>query len=71
MAMRHTARLDEWLLLIRGEFSEVPHLRLSVAQAARRWNLDSVDMGLILEIFTGLGFLCRSSDGSYFRPPPA
>ncbi len=63
-------RLDHWLQLIRGEFQEVPDLRVTLDQAAVLWNLEPRDLELILDTFVDVGFLRRSPDGSYFQPPP-
>lgn len=63
-------RLDHWLQLIRGEFQEVPDLRVTLEQAAVLWNLEPRDLEVLLETFVDVGFLRRSPDGSYFRPQP-
>jgi len=67
-AMLHTTRLDDWSQIIRVEFQALPHLRLDVTQAARRWELDVRDTELILESLVDCGLLRRSLDGSYCRP---
>ena len=68
--MPFRSRLDEWLQLIRGEFQEVPDLRVTLEQAQGRWNLEPRDLKLMLEAFVDVGFLRRSADGSYFHPQP-
>ncbi len=52
---------------IRGEFMEMPGLRLTVAQAQR---LCGVDHGLckaVLEALVDAKFLCVKADGTYAR----
>ncbi len=61
-------RLDHWLQLIRGEFQEVPDLRVTLEQAEVLWSLEPRDLELILETFVDVGFLRRVSDGAYFHP---
>ncbi len=63
-------QLDDWLQLIRGEFQEVPDLRVTLEQAAGLWNLEPRELELLLETFVDVGFLRRSSNGSYFQPQP-
>ncbi len=63
-------RLDHWLQLIRGEFQEVPDLRVTLEQAAVLWKLEPRDLELILDTFVDVGFLRRSPAGSYFQPQP-
>ncbi len=49
-------RLDHWLQLIRGEFQEVPDLRVTLEQAEVLWSLEPRDLELILETFVDVGF---------------
>lgn len=52
---------------VRGEFMEMPGLRLAPVQAAR---LLAIDPRLSESILNGLvadGFLCRTRDGAYLR----
>ncbi len=68
--MCFSTRLDDWLSLIRGEFEEVPDLRVTLQQATLQWNLELRDLEVIMETFVDVGFLRRTSDGSYFHPRP-
>jgi hypothetical protein len=52
--------------LIRAEYAEMPGLCLTLAQAARLWNVDRDTCLAMLESLTREGFLYRSRD-SYFR----
>ena len=56
---------------IRGEFLEMPGLRLTCAQAQRLWGLDVQTCALVLEQLVDVQFLIRASDGRYMRPGDA
>ncbi len=68
--MPFRTRLDGGLQLIRSEFQEVPGLRVTLERATVLWPLETRDLELILETFVDVGFLRRTSDGSYFHPQP-
>jgi hypothetical protein len=55
-------------MLIRayGEYREMPGLQLTLAQAARLWNVDRVQAARILETLVDAAFLCRRRD-AYVR----
>ena len=50
---------------VRGEFLEMPGLRLTSGQAARLWSLDHGTSQRILDGLTTAGFLWRNSNGAY------
>jgi len=52
---------------IRGEFCEMPGLRLSLAQACRLWSLDEATCREALSQLVQTGFLCRRADGGFCR----
>jgi hypothetical protein len=52
---------------IRGEFMEMPGLRLTSAQAARLWALDRQLSQHLLDTLTSNGFLARTREGRYLR----
>jgi hypothetical protein len=52
------------LTRIRGEFLEMPGLRLTSAQAARLWAVDPRTSAWILDGLTTAGFL-RNREGAY------
>lgn len=58
---------DEILRRIRGEFLEMPGLRLTCAQAVRLWTLDAPLCVELLESLTRERFLQRRDDGTYAR----
>jgi hypothetical protein len=50
---------------IRGEFLEMPGLRLTSAQARRLWGLDTDTCDRALEVLIADHFLIRTRDGQY------
>lgn len=52
---------------IRGEYSEMPGLRLSPSQAARLWSVDCVAGTDMLDALVRSGFLRRDRNGMYAR----
>lgn len=63
------APVDRALLLarIRGEYLEMPGLKLTSAQARRLWGLDASECDSLLEQLVRLRFLTRAPDGGYRR----
>jgi hypothetical protein len=59
--------IDQVLDRIRGEFLEMPGLRLTRAQAQRLWGLDEQLCTSLLERLIKDRFLCRRADGMYVR----
>jgi DNA-binding MarR family transcriptional regulator len=58
---------DEMLRRIRGEYLEMPGLRLLPEQARRLWGLDPQTCSHLLQALVDRGFLCRRADGTYGR----
>jgi hypothetical protein len=54
---------------VRGEFLEMPGLRLKIEQAQRLWNLDRASCELLLTALVEANFLRRYSDQAYGLPP--
>ena len=52
---------------IRAEYSEMPGLNLTPAQAQRLWGLDRESCEALLNDLLGSGFLARTRDGSFVR----
>jgi Fic family protein len=68
-------KTDPVLQRIRGEYLEMPGLRLTVKQACRFWSLDEQTCARLLEQLVAAGFLARIgqdgyelSDGTRRRP---
>lgn len=52
---------------IRGEYKEMPGLRLSPRQASRLWSIDSGVCETMLDALVSSGFLRRDRNGLYAR----
>jgi hypothetical protein len=50
---------------VRGEFREMPGMRLSFDQAVRLWALDRRTCQVVLERLLAVGFLERDNEGQY------
>ena len=68
---------DDVFRQIRGEYTEMPGLRVTQPQAQRLWGLDEATCRLALDSLVGAGFLRRTDAGHYVRltegpasPPP-
>ena len=55
---------------VRGEFLEMPGLRLTPAQAARVWTLDPPVCQQVLNSLVGSSFLKWTADGKVVRADP-
>jgi len=58
---------NDWITRIRGEYLEMPGLRLTLAQAGRFWSLDQGACARVLDALVASGFLMRSPEGLYGR----
>lgn len=58
---------DEVLQRVRGEFLEMPGLRLTEPQARRLWNLDAAACEELLRALVDAKFLFRTRDGAFMR----
>jgi hypothetical protein len=70
--MTHTSPLltdsdDTLRHRIRGEFVEMPGLRLTRDQAARLWHLDPILVTALLRELVDANFLAHTADGAYRR----
>jgi hypothetical protein len=52
---------------IRGEFLEMPGLRLTPEQAQRLWRLDPMACDAVLGALVDARFLARTRDGAFVR----
>ena len=57
--------VDATLRRIRGEFLEMPGLRLTPAQAQRLWNLDALVCESVFKAMVDARFLVRTADGAF------
>ena len=65
--MRRVSRPQFELLAprIRGEYREMPGLRLTLDQACRLWQVDVHTCEMLLDHLVGEGFLCKTNSGFY------
>ena len=54
---------------VRGEFREMPGLRLTFAQACRLWQFDPTTCGVVLEQLIRDGVLLQTRQGHYVAAP--
>jgi hypothetical protein len=59
--------MQEVVRRIRGEFLEMPGLRLTPEQARRLWRLDETACDAILGALVDARFLARTRDGAFVR----
>lgn len=52
---------------LRGEFLEMPGLRLTLKQAQRLWGIDAARSRMLLEALVAERFLSITQDGCYQR----
>jgi hypothetical protein len=60
-------RVQEVVERIRGEFLEMPGLRLTLAQAGRMWRLDEGACEAVLVALVDSRFLAKTRDGAFIR----
>jgi hypothetical protein len=66
--MTETSRsIQEVVRRIRGEFLEMPGLRLTPEQARRLWRLDETACDAVLDALVDARFLARTRDGAFVR----
>jgi hypothetical protein len=58
---------DEVLRRVKGEFLEMPGLRLTTPQARRLWGLDAALCDALLGALVDANFLFRTRDGAFMR----
>jgi hypothetical protein len=57
--------LESLVARIRGEYHEMPGLRLTFAQACRLWQVDALTCETLLEQLVREAFLYRTDNGAY------
>jgi hypothetical protein len=60
-------RVQEVAQRIRGEFLEMPGLRLTLDQARRLWRLDEHACEAVLGALVDARFLAKTRDGAFIR----
>jgi len=61
---------EDMLRRVRGEFLEMPGLRLTEAQARRLWALEPALCSALLGALVEARFLFRTRDGAFMRVEP-
>lgn len=67
MTLEPLRATDEALSRVRGEFLEMPGLRLTAPQARRLWGLDAASCATLLDALVSTNFLYRTRDGAFMR----
>jgi hypothetical protein len=67
MSVPRAQATDDVLRRVKGEFLEMPGLRLTVAQACRLWGLDVASCNALLGELIDANFLFRTRDGAFMR----
>jgi len=60
-------RIDDVLQRIQGEYSEMPGLRLTAAQAQRLWGLERAVCDELLGALVDAKFLSQTRDGAFIK----
>ena len=58
---------DPLLARVRGEYLEMPGLRLTIDQARRLWGLDAAACSALLGALIDAKFLFKTRDGAFMR----
>jgi hypothetical protein len=56
-----------WSQVLRGEFLEIPNLRLTRTQVEQLWGLDGATCDAVIIALMGAGFLEQTQAGAYIR----
>ena len=67
MASEERRELDDVLRRVKGEFLEMPGLRLTESQARRLWGLEAASCNALLNALVDANFLFRTRDGAFMR----
>ena len=67
MTPEQNAYTEEVLRRVKGEFLEMPGLRLTESQARRLWGLDNQSCAALLNALVDANFLFRTRDGAFMR----
>ena len=62
---------EEVLRRVKGEFLEMPGLRLTEPQARRLWGLDAGSCAALLGALVDANFLFQTGDGAFMRVEPS
>jgi hypothetical protein len=62
--------LEALVTRVRGEYQEMPGLRLTLAQACRLWQVDASTCESLLEQLVRERYLYKTNTGCYIALPP-
>jgi hypothetical protein len=65
MATDAMVKPDVLAARVRGEYGEMPGLQLTVTQACRLWQIDTLTCEILLEKLVHDDFLCKTEKGAY------
>jgi len=60
---------DSLVARVRGEYCEMPGLRLTVSQACRLWHVDVSTCEMLFEQLVREGFLYKTENSAYIAQP--
>jgi hypothetical protein len=63
------ASFDALVARVRGEYGEMPGLRLTVAQACRLWHVDASTCEMLFGQLVREGFLYKTDTSAYIAHP--
>jgi hypothetical protein len=63
--------VEDWLVLVRAEYLEIPGLSLTKPQVERLWGLDAVASEALLAALVDVRFLRRTVGDAYVRADSA
>jgi hypothetical protein len=61
--------IDELAQRVRGEYGEMPGLRLTIPQASKLWHRDDIACREVLDQLVAEHFLFRTANGAYVMWP--
>jgi hypothetical protein len=67
---RMPTSFDSLVARVRGEYCEMPGLRLTVSQACRLWHVDVSTCEMLFELLVREGFLYKTETSAYIAQPP-
>lgn len=65
--MSQHINLMDLMVRVRGEYAEMPGLRLTEPQMCRLWAIDEITCEAVLQALTAQHFLSRTVQGAYVR----
>jgi hypothetical protein len=64
---RETSPPESLVARVRGEYFEMPGLRVTLAQACRLWQVDASTCEMLFEYLVRMGVLCKTDSGFCVR----